>query len=113
MVDGTYLSWGLWLTLALGAAVAFVWCYAARRSILMLDRELQAANIVGQMAILKLRGLDWYREELYTGSSSNKASRPLFAVMQLVWPEDTERLTVEWAVDTDPSPQEEPANERE
>ena len=94
--------------LIMGALVLLaLWCWAAARNVKALDRELEAARVYAAMAMLREPSLDWFKEELHRPISPRSgADDSLFLVMQIVWPEDTTRLTAEWAAETDPGEEE-------
>jgi len=90
-----------------------VWCWIAAHNVKVLDRELEVASLVGQLAILRSTSLAWYKEELYKEPSDDSSTNSLFLAMQAVWPAETIRITAEWAAETDPGFEEGQINGKE
>lgn len=101
------------LLVIVALALLALWCWAAAHNVKALDRELEIARIAGQMAILRSTGLVWYKEELYAELARSAGGNELFLAMQVIWPEDTLKITAKWAEDTDPDFQRELTNGKE
>ena len=115
MDEATWTGYDIvWVLVLVAVAFVALWVWAARRNVLQIDRELEAARSYATVAMLKAPCLDWFKEELYRPAlPKNPASDSLFLTMQIVFSEDTTRLTAEWAEETDPGLDEGQVNGKE